>query len=158
VLRRVPEGWRLLLLRAFRNWDFPNERIDVGEDPLDAAVRETREETGLTDLALSRGHVFRETEPYAGGEIARFYIAQTATERIELPVSPELGRPEHHEWRWVSFDEARDLAARPQGGYRRNRKRDTSPNASLLVLQSDPPLTDNDGRARDGDCAPTVSA
>jgi bis(5'-nucleosidyl)-tetraphosphatase len=24
-------------------------------------------------------------------------------------VSPELGRPEHHEYRWVSFDEAEDL-------------------------------------------------
>jgi 8-oxo-dGTP pyrophosphatase MutT (NUDIX family) len=24
-------------------------------------------------------------------------------------VSPELGRPEHHEWRWVSYDEAEEL-------------------------------------------------
>jgi 8-oxo-dGTP pyrophosphatase MutT (NUDIX family) len=111
VLRRVPEGWRLLLLRAFRNWDFPKGRIEIGEAPLAAAVRETREETGVTDLAFSWGEVFRETEPYAGGKIARFYVAQTRTERIELPVSPELGRSEHHEWRWVSFDEARELLA-----------------------------------------------
>ena len=111
VLRHVPEGWRLLLLRAFRDWDFPKGLIEAGEDPLAAAVRETREETGLTDLAFSWGHVFRETEPYAGGKIARFYIAQTSTEHIELPVSPELGHPEHHEWRWVSFDEARGLLA-----------------------------------------------
>lgn len=111
VLRRVPGGWRVLLLRAFRNWDFPKGRIEVGEDPLAAALRETREETELTDLVFSWGDVFRETEPYAGGKIARFYIAQTLSERIELPVSPELGRPEHHEWRWVSFDEARELLA-----------------------------------------------
>ena len=76
-----------------------------------AALREAREETGLTDLAFSWGHDFRETEPYASGKTARFYMAQTRTERIELPVSPELGRPEHHEWRWVSFDEARALLA-----------------------------------------------
>ena len=101
----------MLLLRAFRNWDFPKGRIEVGEDPLAAALRETREETELTDLVFSWGDVFRETEPYGAGKIARFYIAQTLTEYIELPVSPELGRPEHHEWRWVSIDEARDLLA-----------------------------------------------
>ena len=28
---------------------------------------------------------------------------------MRLPISHELGRPEHHEWRWVSFDEAEDL-------------------------------------------------
>ena len=111
VLRRVQTGWRILLLRAFRNWDFPKGRIELGEDPLTAALRETREETGLTDLAFAWGHVFRETEPYAGGKIARFYMAQTATDSIEIPVNPELGRPEHHDWRWTSFGEARELLA-----------------------------------------------
>jgi len=42
----------------------------------------------------------------AGGKIARYYLAQTGTRDVVLPVSPELGRPEHQEWRWVSFDEA----------------------------------------------------
>jgi 8-oxo-dGTP pyrophosphatase MutT (NUDIX family) len=111
VLRRVPAGWRVLVLRAFRNWDFPKGLVGAGEDPLAAAIREAREEAGLTDLAFPWGHAFRETDPYAGGKIARFYIAETRHERIELPVSPELGRPEHHEWRWVSFDEARNLVA-----------------------------------------------
>jgi len=101
----------MLLLRAFRHWDFPKGLIAAAEDPLAAALREAHEETGLADLAFAWGHAFRETEPYAGGKIARFYIAETGTARIELPVSPELGRPEHHEWRWVSFDEARELLA-----------------------------------------------
>jgi bis(5'-nucleosidyl)-tetraphosphatase len=29
--------------------------------------------------------------------------------KIELPVSGELGRPEHHEWHRVSYDEAEEL-------------------------------------------------
>ena len=101
----------MLLLRAFRNWDFPKGLIEPGEEPLDAARRETREETGLTDLVFRWGETFRETEPYAGGKVARFYLAETRAVAITLPISAELGRPEHHEWRWASFDEARALLA-----------------------------------------------
>ena len=53
VLRRVAVGWRVLLLRAFRNWDFPKGLIAPGEDPLTAALREAREETGLTELTFT---------------------------------------------------------------------------------------------------------
>ena len=41
--------------------------------------------------------------------MARYFLAETDKGVIELPVSAELGRPEHHEWRWVSFDEAEEL-------------------------------------------------
>jgi 8-oxo-dGTP pyrophosphatase MutT (NUDIX family) len=51
----------------------------------------------------------RTAGPYAGGKVARYFLAETQVEAITLPVSPELGRPEHHEWRWVSFDEAEEL-------------------------------------------------
>ena len=47
--------------------------------------------------------------PYAGGKIARYFLAETAQSDLRLPVSAELGRPEHHEWRWVSFEEAKAL-------------------------------------------------
>jgi bis(5'-nucleosidyl)-tetraphosphatase len=109
VLRHDAAGWRVLLLRAFRNWDFPKGRVEPGESPLEAARRETREETGLTDLVFRWGEALRETEPYAGGKVARFYVAETRVRDITLPASAELGRPEHHEWRWASFDEARAL-------------------------------------------------
>ncbi len=111
VLRRTSAGWRVLVLRAYRNWDFPKGLVEPGEAPFAAAIREVREETGIARLAFPWGEAFRETAPYAGGKIARYYLGETETERIELPVSPELGRPEHHEWRWASFDEARALVA-----------------------------------------------
>jgi 8-oxo-dGTP pyrophosphatase MutT (NUDIX family) len=109
VFRRSERGIRLLLLRAYKNWDFPKGLIEPGEDALAAARREVLEETGLANLAWPFGDEFKETLPYSGNKVARYYLAQTDAEKIELPVSPELGRPEHHEYRWISFDEAEDL-------------------------------------------------
>ena len=109
VFRRGERGIRILILRAYKNWDFPKGMIEPGEEALAAARREVAEETGLAGLDFPFGDEFRETVPYAGNKIARYYLAETDAEKIALPVSPELGRPEHHEYRWVSFDEAEDL-------------------------------------------------
>jgi 8-oxo-dGTP pyrophosphatase MutT (NUDIX family) len=109
VFRRTPRGPRYLILRAFKNWGFPKGLVDTGEDQLACAKRETAEETGLTALDYPFGDEFRETVPYAGNKVARYYLAETEEVEIVLPMSPELGRPEHHEYRWVSADEAEDL-------------------------------------------------
>lgn len=106
VVRREDSGWRVLVLRSYRNWDFPKGTVEPNETPLDAAVRETAEESSITDLAFRWGEVFCETAPYRHGKIARYYLAETTRNAITLPISPELGIPEHHEWRWVNFDQA----------------------------------------------------
>jgi 8-oxo-dGTP pyrophosphatase MutT (NUDIX family) len=108
-LRRAQGGWRMLVLRAFKNWDFPKGQVEPGEDSIDTARRETTEETGLTDLEFSFGEAYRETLAYANGKVARYYLAESRTGSINLPISHELGRPEHHEFRWVTADEAEDL-------------------------------------------------
>lgn len=110
-MRSARQGWLFLMLRAYRNWDFPKGLVEPGEQPLEAARREVREETSITELLFSWGAVFCETAPYAGNKVARYYIAQTASEQITLPVNPELGRPEHHEWRWVDFEAALQLSS-----------------------------------------------
>ena len=106
VLRETADGARFLLLRAYRNWDFPKGGVERGEEPLAAAVREADEEAGLTDLAFDWGTEFIETEPYARDKVARYYLARTRAERITLKVNPALGRPEHQEYRWVDLTEA----------------------------------------------------
>ena len=109
VVRREGEGWRYLLLRAYNYWDFPKGEVGPGEDPLRTAQREVAEEAGLKELSFSWGHAYHETPPYGQGKIARYYVAQTREKDIELPISKELGRPEHHEARWLSYPEARSL-------------------------------------------------
>jgi bis(5'-nucleosidyl)-tetraphosphatase len=109
VARDTGQGVRFLLLRAYRNWDFPKGRVEPGEEPLAAAVREAREEADLSDLVFEWGNEFIETEPYARNKVARYYVAKTRSERVTLKVNPELGRPEHHEYRWVDLTEAFSL-------------------------------------------------
>ena len=109
VFRRSERGIRLLILRAYKNWDFPKGLVEPGETELDTAKREVEEETGLTALEFPFGDEHKETLPYSGNKVARYYLAETDADKIELPVSAELGRAEHHEYRWVSFDEAEDL-------------------------------------------------
>ena len=109
VVRLDAGDWRLLVLRAYRNWDFPKGMVEPGEAPLAAAIRETAEEASICDLDFHWGEGYCETVPYGRGKVARYYLAETTQQRITLPVSPKLGRPEHDEWRWVGYDEAERL-------------------------------------------------
>lgn len=110
-VRRDQGQWLYLLLRAYQYWDFPKGRTEAGETPLEAALREVREETGLDNLEFRWGYSFFETGPYARGKVARYYLAETAISQVVLGVSPELGRPEHHEFRWMTYDEAYKCAS-----------------------------------------------
>lgn len=109
IVRFETDGPRYLLLRAYNYWDFPKGLVEADEDPLDAARREAEEETGLTDLRLRWGEAYHETPPYRGGKVARYYLAESPAGEPQLPVSAELGRPEHHEYRWLTYDRAAAL-------------------------------------------------
>lgn len=109
VMRQFDGDWRCLILRAYRNWDFPKGQPEPGEELLQTALRETTEETGLSELELPWGEGYRETEPYSKGKVARLYLALSSQGEVNLPVSAELGRPEHHEFRWVPLDKAEEL-------------------------------------------------
>jgi bis(5'-nucleosidyl)-tetraphosphatase len=112
VVRRAENRWLYLLLRAYRNWDFPKGEPRPGEAPLQTARREVREETGLEDFTWPWGRIFRETEPYNNGrKQARYYLAATDESKVVFSVNPKLGRPEHHEYRWVEYAELRELTA-----------------------------------------------
>jgi len=97
------------MLRAYRLWDFPKGLVEPGEDALAAARREVKEETTLENLRMPWGDAYCETAPY-GGKVARYYLAESGDGAVCLPMSAELGRPEHHEFRWVTLEEARRIA------------------------------------------------
>ncbi len=109
IVRHFDDKYRYLLLRVRDYWDFPKGIVEPGEDPLVAAIREVEEETTLTGLDFNWGRQFIETEPYGKNKIARYYLAESKQGEVSLPVSPELGHPEHDEYRWLDYESAHPL-------------------------------------------------
>jgi len=109
VIVRIAAGQpRYLMLRSFSYWDFAKGVVEPGEDPVQAAMREVKEETGLTisleDFRWGKG--YQETAPYGMGKVARYYLAQSEEGEPYLPINPALGKAEHEELRWVTYQEA----------------------------------------------------
>lgn len=110
-MRRIENGWLTLMLRAYSNWDAPKGICEEGETPMQAAIREVGEESGINQLDFTWGDRSMDTGPYGDGKVARYHLAQTEQEEIVMGISPETGQPEHEEYRWVDFDTAYDISS-----------------------------------------------
>ncbi len=105
----ISNGDQFLLLKTLESksqggaWGFPGGKLEPGETPLDAVIRETREETGI-ELKRDAVHFFQ-----------KFYVRDLQTDFIyytfkyvldQGPVQVFLEPSEHTEYNWVSLDEA----------------------------------------------------
>ncbi len=94
----------LLLHYPAGHWDFPKGGIDNNETPIETAIREIKEETGITDLTFIKG--FEEKISYfyrKGGKTVHkeviYFLAETKQEAISLSW-------EHMGYAWLSFGDA----------------------------------------------------
>lgn len=102
--------WEFLILRSFKYWDFPKGMVEENEDPWIGAIREVEEETGLTKLSTPWGKEYFETQPYGKGKVARYYLVKTDDEKeVTIVANPVTGIIEHHEYRWLTYEMAREL-------------------------------------------------
>ena len=90
VLRHLDGGWNVLCLKTHNNeYDLTKGIVDEGEDILSAAIRETREEAGITDI-------------YDGNSM---FVGVTDQEPEILP-NPYTGIKEHTGYAWIPIMEA----------------------------------------------------
>ena len=102
---------KILLLRRSdktsraHGWDFAGGGVDKGEDPRDAAIRESLEETGLLIddiriLSTSHGHT-------DGGEYVMIgYAAHANDDKVQLSW-------EHDLYEWMTVEEVKQIALPP---------------------------------------------
>jgi bis(5'-nucleosidyl)-tetraphosphatase len=101
-----PPHQRLYLLLDYgHHWDYPKGHLEKGETPVQAAVRELEEETGITDVTLAEGfarqitYFFRDKKKRLVRKSVVFFIAQTKTSEVRIS-------DEHVGYLFAPFDEA----------------------------------------------------
>ena len=94
----------LLLYYPSGHWDFVKGKIEENENTHQTVVRETKEETGITDLDFVDG--FEESIEYDfqyEGELIHkkviFFLAKTSIEKIKIS-------HEHLDYVWLEFEDA----------------------------------------------------
>ena len=119
VFRRTPEGPKFLLLyHRGSYWNFPRGHVEREEKSLDAAIRETNEETGLkkTDLRVIPNFKTYERFYFRRGKEVIFKIViifLAETRRNDVRISYE-----HQGYAWFTFGEAKKILGR----YKENQK------------------------------------
>lgn len=101
----------LLLKNSKGHWDFPKGIIESGETDLDAALRETKEETGLTDISLEPN--FKHKYDYFYKDKDNNLIHKTVTLFLgKLKSNNKVNLSfEHIAYKWVTIQEAKEVVS-----------------------------------------------
>lgn len=94
----------LLLHYPSGHWDFPKGKMEIDENPKQTAIREVKEETGITELQFNEE--FEENIEYNfqynGSPIHKqvtFFLAETPIHDIKIS-------HEHQNFVWLSYEDA----------------------------------------------------
>ena len=96
VVRKFDTKWKVLGLVVNGEYDLPKGKMEKGEKPLEAAIRETAEESSISQLDFKWGKQNIQIQHLT------FYIAATQQDAA-VQLNPESGIYEHEDAVWVSF-------------------------------------------------------
>jgi len=105
LFRYASNKYEFLLLNYPQgHWDFIKGKVEPGETPYETASRETKEETGISDIEFIDG--FEESVEYnfrfKNEDIHKtvvFFLAKTNEKKISLS-------HEHNDFVWLEYDDA----------------------------------------------------
>ncbi len=102
VFKLIDNEYHLLVLHGLDGrLDIPKGVCEPGEPPYDAAIRETEEEAGLTELSFSFG---KDNKCF---DSLHTYIETTKQEVVIRP-NPASGITEHLGYEWMSLSSAKN--------------------------------------------------
>lgn len=112
IYRKTVDGPRFLILYHGRDyWNFPKGKIESEERTFQTALREIREETGLTRNELKFHDYFKAQEKFmfwrAEEKVYKtivFYLAETRRKSIKI-AEVDTGQP-HEGFAWFTYKEA----------------------------------------------------
>jgi len=111
IYKKTKEGLRFLILYHGHNyWNFPKGKIEKEEKSFEAALREVKEETGLSRNDLRFNEYFKTYEKFVFWrrlknknvkvfKIVIFYLAESKKSQIKIS-------KEHQGYGWFSYKEA----------------------------------------------------
>ena len=104
ILFRKEESEKLFLLLNYPSgyWDFVKGKMEKGESTHETAIREAKEETGITDITFVEN--FEEWIEYSfkhQGELVQkkvvFFLAETKTKEVKIS-------HEHSGYTWIDYN------------------------------------------------------
>ena len=98
VVRLIDNNYKVLGLWARGGYDIPKGHVEEGEDFFQTAIRETEEESNITDLQFKWGIEYRKTDRL------RVQIAEK-TQEGKIVRKKETGILEHEKLRRMEWDE-----------------------------------------------------
>jgi 8-oxo-dGTP pyrophosphatase MutT (NUDIX family) len=105
IFRKSGKGIIFLLLNyPTGHWDFVKGKIETAESTKETAIRETKEETGITDLEFIDGleEKIEYNFQYDGNLIHKqviFFLAETKTSEVNVSF-------EHTDYIWLDYEKA----------------------------------------------------